>query len=211
MSALVGVSGQQKRIHFYDASGTITSGGTAQLIVPEALARSSWVFVNNSDTTMYLEIGMARATATISGGKVTSVAVTNAGFGFSIAPTVKFLGGGFTGGNAYNPTYLSAGLPDYLAPASPATAHCVMTGSAPNMSISSIVIDNGGSGYNSAPYVEIHNSLNDPYGCAVPSATSGIGILANGSYTNNGVVVTTDPIAVFCASSSKGFTFKYTI
>jgi hypothetical protein len=208
---LVGTAGQRIKNHLYDASGTITTGGTAQLIVPQAYERSSFIFVNNSTATMYLEFGSARATATITNGSVTSCAVTNAGFGFSIAPSITFYGGGNNGWNQDNPAFGSATLPDYPSPNNTAKAHCVMTGSAGNMSVSSIVIDNGGSGYAIAPYVFIGNSNNDAYGCAVPSASSGIGILANGSYVANGVSCTTDQIAVFCATTSSAFTFKYTV
>lgn len=208
---LVGTAGQRVRNHLFDASGTITSGGTAQLIVPTALERSSFVFVNNSSSNMNLEVGAARATAAITNGAVSSITVTNAGFGYSIAPIVYLMGGGNTGNNQNNPTFGSATLPDYPAPADVATAHCVMTGSAPNMTVASITIDSPGSGYAKAPYVLIVNSPNDAYGCAAPSATVGITIIPNGSWSNNGIACTTDQIAVYCASTSAAFSFKYTL
>ena len=208
---LVGAGGQRVGIRLFDASSTITTGGTPQLIVANAYQRSSFIFENISDTNMYLEFGAGRAAATISSGGVASVAVTNAGFGYSKAPSISFLGGGNTGNNQNNPTFKSATLPDYAAPANPAQAHCVMTGSAPNMTISSIVVDNPGSGYAVAPYVLLTNDPNDPAGCAAPSTTSGILIVPNGSYTNNGVTCTTDSIGVYCASSSKNYTFKWTV
>ncbi|TAK97661.1 MAG: hypothetical protein EPO08_20915 [Rhodospirillaceae bacterium] len=209
---LTGSSQQRKALPLYDASGTVTSGGTAQLIVPMALTRSSLMFVNNSDTAMYLEIGAARAAATLSSGTVSSVAVTNAGFGYSKPPLVTFKGGGNTGWNQSNPTFLSATLPDYPSPDHPAKAHCVMTGSAGAQTVASIVVDDPGSGYATQPYVELANDPNDPIGCAVPSASAGIYIAPNGgSYCCNGVACTTDAIAVYCATTGKAFTFKWTL
>lgn len=210
MSALPGITGQNLRIRLFDASGTITSGGTAQIVLPEAKMRSSLLIENISDTDMFIEIGAARATAAITTGAVSSISVTNAGLGYSIAPTVKFVGGAYPGSLT---TALTLSLPSDASWPSPqhvAKAHCVMTGSAPNMTISSIVIDDGGSGYQYPPYVELTNSLLDPWGAAVPSTTSGILLKSSGgSYTSNGTVCTTDQISIFCASSSKAFTVKY--
>lgn len=210
---LIGAGGQYNAGQpLYDASGTIASGGTCQIILPRARARSSLILENISDTNMYVEFGGARATATLTGNIVTSCSVTNSGQGYSIAPLVEFYGGGNTGNNQNNPTFGSATLPDYPAPANPATAHCIMTGSAPNMSISSIVIDNQGSGYAIAPYVYLRNRHNDAYGVATASATSGMLLLANGgSYTPNGTVCTTDQISIFCATSGKAFTCKFSL
>lgn len=208
---LVGSGDQHVHHPMFDASGTITSGGTPQLVLPRAFSRSSLLFVNNSAVNMYLEVGGARATATLTSGSVSSIAITNAGFNFTKAPRVTFLGGGNTGNNQNNPAFLSAGLPDFPAPVNPARGTCVMTGSAGNLSIASITIDNPGSGYAVAPYVWIHPDPNDNAGCAVPSATSGFLVVANGgSWTPNGTVCTTDPIAVFCATTSSGYTCKYT-
>lgn len=197
--------------HMYDASGTITTGGTPQLVLPVVNSRASLIFVNNSTANMLLEFGGARASCTISGGAVNSITVTNAGFNYSIDPSVTFYGGGFNSNDIVNPSFLGAipPTPDWYAAANPAKAHCVMTGNAPNMSISSIVIDSGGSGYNAPPYVFINNSMNDPNGAALPSATVGILLLPNGSYTPNGTTCTTDALSVFCATMSSAFTCKY--
>ena len=92
---------------------------------------------------MWLEFGPARAKATVTNGVVTSIAVANAGFGYSYAPRIKILGGSIKG-DGLN---LSNGYPGTDSPSNIATAHCVMTGSAPNMTIASIVVDNGGAGY----------------------------------------------------------------
>ena len=211
MANLVGYSGQYIHTPLYDVSGTITSGGTPQLLLPQSLMRSSLIIQNISDTAMYISIGAPPATASLTSGSVSSVSVGNAGFGYSMAPTVHFLGGANANRNS-QPTYTLAGLPDYPAPSSVASAHCVMTGSAPNMTISSIVIDNGGSGYAYPPFVYLRNRSLDPYGASIPSATNGILLAASGgSYTSNGSVCTTDQIAIFCASSSKAYTVKFSL
>ncbi len=211
MGALPQIRDQVVNIELYDASGTITSGGTAQLIMPVSNRRSSFLLQNISDTNMFIEFGPARAAATLSSGTVASVAVTNAGFNYTMAPKVVFFGGGNTGNNYNNPNFLSAGLPDYPAPSNIASAHCVMTGSAGNLSISSIVVDNPGSGYIKPPYVYLLNDPQDPFGCALPSATSGFELLANGgSLSYNGSVCPTSQFAVYCATTSKAFTAKFT-
>lgn len=208
---LNGSGGQRTRTHFYDASGTITSGGTAQLIVPEARERTSWVFVNNSDTVMTLEFGAARATASLSSGTVSSLSVTNAGFGYSIAPNIEFYGGAYGTPTQITPTSVLQGLPDFISPSNSAKARCVMSGSAPNMTVGSIVVDNPGSNYAYPPFVLLTNNHADPFGAAVPSATVGLLMVASGgSYTNNGTICVTDQISVFCSASSKSFTFKFT-
>ena len=71
----------------------------------------------------------ATATATISGGVVTSINVTNGGNAYSSPPTVTISGGGGLGATA------------------------TATGS--NGSVTSIAVNNGGSGYTSAPAVTI--------------------------------------------------------
>lgn len=197
---LVGASGQFVKHPTFNASGTITTGGTAQLILPERTRCSMFMVQNISTAAMFLEIGSARATATLTSGVVTSIAITNAGFGFTVPPVVEFLGGG---DSSANPNYLGAGLSGYQAPTNVAKAHAVLTGGA----VSSIVIENGGGNYVKAPYVFIRNSENDPFGVAIPSATSGILLGANGgSYYVNGTAQTTDSLALFCATTSSAYT-----
>lgn len=206
---LVGSAGQNSYQETWDASGTITSGSAAQLILPRTFMRSYFFFQNTSANIMLLEFGSARATATITNGVVTSVAVTNAGFGFSYAPLISFVGGGT---NTQNGRFLVPGIPPYSSPANVATARCIMTGSAPNMTVASIVVDNGGSGYKSAPYVRIQNDQNDPFGCCAPSATIGIQVPPNGgNISYNGTFCLTDSISVFCATSTSTFVCKYAL
>lgn len=211
--------GQQVRDHFYDASGTITTGGQPQLVLPEHRSRSFLYFQNLSAVDMYLEFGAARATATLTSGKITSFSVTNAGFGYTQPPIVRLIGGG----NSNNPAFLAVGAPGYPSPGDPSDvialnrytdlsaqrpgeAHAVLTGAA----VSSIVIDNPGSGYQLAPLVFLENTLRDPYGAAIPSATSGIWIPAgSGSLYMNGTTCPTDQMAVFCATTSSAFCCKF--
>lgn len=200
---LVGSSGQIVKHPMFDASGLITTGGTAQLILPELPQASMCVIQNISDTDMYLEIGSARATATITSGVVTSVTVTNAGFGFTNPPLIRFLGGG---DKSSNPSYLAAGQPGFESPRNPARAHAVLSGG----TVGSIIVDSGGANYVNAPSVFMHNAENDPFGCATPSATSGILLSAQGgTYYVNGTCQTTDAMAIFCATTGKHFTVKF--
>lgn len=201
MARIVGFTEQKILTPTYRADGTIAAGGTAQLVLPNAAPRSSILFQNTSAETLYLEIGCARATCTISGGKVVSVTVTNGGFGFTYAPVVNFLGGG----NQLNGLDLGLGYPEQYAPSRPATAHCVLTAGA----VSSIVIDDGGAGYDCAPYVQLLNNPNDNYGCAVPSATSGYKLAAGASLYMANNVVTTDALAVYGATTGSSYFCAY--
>ena len=207
---LVGAAGQIAQHNLYDASGTIASNTLPQLILPRARSRS-FLFVQNlsSANTMYIQIGFALATATLSTGTVASVAVVNGGFGYSAAPHIEFLGGGASNW----PSYLGATEPTTPPPNHPAKAHCVMTGSAPNMVISSIVVDDPGSGYLIAPYVMIRAAQTDPNGALDPSLSSGNGIPLlplGGDYYLNGTVCPTDPVSIFCNNGAgQRFTCKF--
>lgn len=209
MGALPGMINQMN-VQVFDKSGTITAGGTAQLVMPISYSRSSLIVQNISDTNMFVEFGGARATATLTSGKISSFSITNAGFNYTKAPKVILYGGGNTGNNLNNSAFLSASMPDYPAPANIASATCVMTGSAGNLSVASISIDNPGSGYAIAPYVYLLNDPLDPFGCAAPSATSGVELLPQGTVTFDGLVCSTDQVAIYCATTGKAFTAKFT-
>jgi hypothetical protein len=212
MGSLVGAAYQQKRFPLWCADGTITAGGTPQLVLPQVSFRSLLKLQNLSAQPLYFEFGSARATCAITGGVVTSVTVTNAGFNFTHPPVIQFLGGG-KGGNG---SYLGLNQPGGAAPDStlgagrPAKAHCVMTGAAPNLSVSSITIDDPGAGYVIAPYVFIVDSDLDPYGCAVPSATVGM-LLGAGSapYILDGTSCHTDAISVFGGTTGQNFLCRW--
>lgn len=214
MGALAQISGQMKQYPVFDKSGTITTGGTSQLIMPISYSRSSLIVQNISSVNMYVEFGGARATAAITTGSVSSCSITNAGFKYTLPPKVIFYGGGNTGNNLNNGAFLGAAMPDYPAPSNTASAHCVMTGSAGNLSVSSIVIDNPGSGYAHIPYVYLLNDPLDPHGSADPfygSVASGIELLPQGTVTYDGSVCTTDQVAVYCGTTSAAFTAKFTL
>lgn len=204
---LVGVGEQSVKHYTFRADGT--AGTTPTLILPESTPRSYLVIQNISDTAMYIEVGSARAHATITNGVVTSVTVDNAGFNFTAPPTIEFLGGG----NPGNSSFLGLGTPSQItAPSQAAQAHCVMSAASPGAGnkVASITVDYGGSGYVIAPYVWIRNSDNDPYGVADPSVGGGSGLyLASAQGIEFGPhVVTTESIAVYCTGSKK-FTCLY--
>ena len=217
---LVGSSQQQNRHYLYRADGSIAIGGTAQLILGQSQARSHLLLANTSAGPLWVEIGTGGATCTISGGAVNTVTVTNAGFGFSKPPLVRFYGGGYAPGNN---SYVGLAQPGAPAPNSVASAantieplgkdakaHCVMTGSVGSQSISSIVIDRGGSSYAIAPFVQIINSDLDPNGAAVPSSGVGILLPAGGSpLVYNGTVCPTDPVAIWGAVTGQTFAARW--
>lgn len=204
-------AGQNVQHYLYVADGTITTGGTAQLLLGRSIARSSLLIQNTSAGPLYIEMGSGRATATLTGGVVTSIAVTNAGMGFTRTPLIQLQGGGGNDGPNANSSYVGLGQPNAASPHNFATAHCVMTGSAPNQTISSIVVDNGGSKYLAAPMVFLRNDLLDPNGCAAPSATSGI-LLSSGAAPLfwNGTTCPTDSIAIFGATTGQSFVCRWT-
>ncbi len=195
---LQGAGGQQKQTFLYAADITMT--GSAQLVLARSLSRSSLILQNlSAANSMFIEIGGARATATLSSGTVSSVAVTNAGFNYTKAPVVRFLGGGYPGGSSksplYNSSYLGLGQPNAPSPSHFAVAHAVLTGGA----VSSIVVDDPGSEYAIAPYVQLISSDLDPYGCALPAISGPVGmeLFINTPPTSwNGTTCPTDAISV---------------
>jgi hypothetical protein len=190
----------------YDASGTVTTGGTAQIILPEQFNRTSFFIQNISSGNLFVEFGGARATCTLTSNKVASFTVSNGGFGYTIPPIVKFYGGGDL---TKNPTYLCPGLPGNVMPGYLPKAHAVLSTGA----VSSIVLDDPGAAYFvKAPMVFLQSSDQDPWGVASPSATDGLLLTPNGGNVYfNGTATTTDAIAIFGATTGQAFTVKYTI
>jgi hypothetical protein len=209
---LVGSAEQQVRHYIYDASGTITSGGTPQLLLPQHQSRSILLFTNNSAGNLYLDFGAARVTCTISTGAVATFSITNAGFGYTYPPRVHFNGGGqpvatLASGRpaGMNTAYVGAAGPGFPAPVHRARAHATLSVGAVN----AIVLDDPGAGYVVAPQVFLMNSDLDPIGVAIASATSGYPITPNGSLNINGTCCPTDAISIFGATTGQAFTCKY--
>ena len=202
----------------FRADGTITTGGTPQLILPRAYSRCMLMIMNISTTALYMDHGPPRAKATISNGTVTGATVLNAGFGYTLPPLVQFQGGfgPFVANSSWDgrgllgsasPTGL-ANQGDTVNPAynRPAQAHCTLSGQAVN----AIVIDDPGFGYVNPPEIVLYNQINDPFGCAVPSTTSGIILTASGGfYYLNHTAMWTDPVAIYGATTGQGFTVEY--
>lgn len=194
--------GEQQTRHFsFDASGSIASGVAPQLVLPESRSRCSLFFQNVSAAPMWYQFGGARATATITNGVVTSVTVTNAGFGYTMPPIIRFYGGAYLNGT---PPSLGAGLYGFPSPTNGATAAATLSAGA----VSAITVINGGSGYETAPYVHVTNREIDPFGAFDPSASGGSGfqLAAGQSIYQAYSSCTTDALSVFCATSGSNFT-----
>jgi hypothetical protein len=202
----------------FRADSTLTSSA-AQLVLPVAPTRS-YLFVQNiSGNIMYLDHGPIRISVTMSGGVVTACTVINGGFNYTLPPLIEFQGGflpyvansSFSGIGLHgtpSPTGLSQ-QGDSAAPTynRPAKARCILSGGA----VTSIVVDDGGFGYVNAPFALIRNNDFDPFGCALPSSTSGIVLAANGgSYSLNGTFCHTDQIALI-GTTNAAFCVEYGI
>jgi hypothetical protein len=201
---IVGSGGQQVQ-HFLFRSD-LTMSGAAQLVLARSQSRCLLLLHNAGINPMYIEIGAGAATATITNGAVSSIAVTNTGFNFTKPPAVRLVGGGQAG----NSSYLGLNQPNGPGPNSmagltghPAAAHCVMTGSAGAQTISSIVVDHGGAGYVIAPYVHIFNDDLDPYGAALPAAGAALLLSAGNSLRFDASACPTESISVLGTSADK--------
>ena len=199
-------TGNQSGLHpLYVADSTITTGGTSQLLLPRAASRSHLLVMNLSTANLFMEVGDARATAALTSGRVSSLTVTNGGFGYTRAPQVWFFGGW----NQNNTAFVASGQPNYPAPPHPAQAHAVLT----NGVVTSIVIDDPGALYTVAPMVFLSGDPIDPNGAADPyfsSVSSGIILLPQGgSYYMNGTCCPTTPISIWGGTSTQAFTCRW--
>jgi hypothetical protein len=199
---LVGVRGQQQIDDYFDASGTITAGGTAQLLLAQRKSCSSFFFQNLSTGNLYLQFGLRPATATLTSGVVSSIAVNDAGFGFNAPPSVFIWGGG----NANDPASYGGALPGWPSPMHPATAVATISGGA----INAINVTDGGSGYLVAPYVFVQALRSDPTGVGIPSATAGILVPASGGlFSIVDLTCPTTAVAVYGATTGQAYTCKW--
>jgi len=202
---LVGSRSQQQQDDMYDFSGSVTTGGTAQLLLPQAKSRSLFIFVNTSANVMSIQFGIRPSTSALTSGVVTSVTLVDAGQLFWLPPLVEFLGGGNVGA----PGFAGATAPDWPGPTNPANGHAVMSGSAGAQTISSISIDSGGSGYLVAPYVLVKAAPGDPTGVGALTATTvGLQIAAGATLQLNGTCCPTSAAVVFCGTPASTFTCK---
>jgi hypothetical protein len=220
---LAGSRGQEQRDHYYFADSTITVGGTSQLLLPERKSTSFLMIQNNSTGAIWIEFGGARATVSISGagptGTLNAFTVTNGGFNYSLPPKVVLLGGGSGGNNlspgATLPTWPSPGDPGFAAPrqgsntAYPGKAHAVLSAGV----VTSIVVDDPGSGYVVPPYVLLENNILDPNGVADPhfaAVNSGLQLgPSGGNYYVNGTHCPTDAIAIWGATGGQAFSCRW--
>lgn len=204
---LPGARGQQQIDDYYDYSGTITTGGVAQLALPQRKSCSFLLVANVSTGILQIQIGVQRAIATISGGAVTGVTVPDAGFGFTKPPAILFGGGG----NANDPVTSGGTMPDWPSPYNVAQAAPIMgTSSISGQTIASIALITGGAGYLSAPYVHILADRSDPTGVGIASATAGIPLQASGgSYYVNGTACPSTAISIWGATTGQAYTVKW--
>jgi hypothetical protein len=216
---LVGVGDQHEQHFLFDSSGTITTGGTPQLLLPQHSSRSIFMFSNGSAETMYIDFGCGYAHCAITSGVVTSVTVDNAGFNFTYAPRIHFYGGGqpvvtLQSGRpaGLNTSYVSAPGPGFTNPSNRATAIATLNASTISLNkIAAITIRNGGSGYVVAPFVHIFPSDLDPNGVVIPgSANPGsFAVTSGGSLSFLASACPTDACSIVGATTGDKFTCKY--
>ena len=179
-------------------------------------------YVNEGETNMSVTppaASGATATATISAGVVTSIAVTSGGTGYTSAPTISFTGGGGGTGATATAT-ISAGVVTSIAVTSGGTGYT----SAPTISftggggtgatatatvsvagvVNSIAVTSGGIGYTSAPTVSFTGGGGGTGATATAAvsdgAITGIAVTSGGTgYTSAPTVVIT-PAAVVAAN-----------
>ena len=125
----------------------------------------------------------ATATATLGGGALITLAVTNGGSGYTAAPTVSFSGGGGSG----------------------ATATATILGGV----VTGLIVDNGGSNYTSAPTVVL--SSGGGTGATATAAVSVRRPLTALTVTNGGSGYTVAPAVVLSGGGGTGATATATI
>jgi hypothetical protein len=215
--AFPGIRGQTQIDDWIDFSGTITAGGTAQTVLPQQLRRLAFYFQNLSIDNMYLGFGPPRPIATLSSGTISGITMPGAagggnGRGWSVTPQVVISGGIIDGDYQQAPGANAFG--GAQAVGVPAQAHAVMTGSAPNMSVSSIVVDNPGSGYLVAPLVTLVNNAPQLGGGSclpVSGATpSGIEVVSGSGYFSmmGSFLVPASQVSVVGAATGDAFICK---
>jgi pimeloyl-ACP methyl ester carboxylesterase len=204
-TAFPGIRGQTPLDDLLDFSGTVTAGGTAQLLLPQQPRRLSLsVSAVDATDTLYLGIGPAKGVATVTSGAVSAIAVANAGVGYTIAPQVRILGGVVQGD--YETAPGSTNLGGISLPGRVAVAHATLTTGA----VSAIVVDDPGAGYLVPPLIYLENPWPALGGGAyAPGVNNGIPIPINTTFTFNGsLLVPGSAVAIFGATTGDQFHVK---
>ena len=143
---------------------TIDAGGSGYTTAPTVVFTGGGGF------------GMA-ATATVSGGLLTDINITNSGFGYTSLPTISFTGGGGTG-----------------AAATLVSTKCALTG---------IQVTNPGSDYTTAPTVSISGDGSEVQPTISDRATGSVFLSTNSTLQDDANVTL---VAVAAATSNKTLT-----
>lgn len=192
---LQGMRGQPNLDSALDFSGSIATGGAAQLALNQQPGRCYLYLQNTSSAILTVGMGPATATATLSGETVSSVAVANKGIGYTVPPQVLFLGGQYPGDLQH-------------APSDSAKGFAVLSSD----TIKSVTVSHAGSGYSVAPYVLFVNPAPSLGGGAyLPSASAGIVLSTNAALIMETSFVTTDPIAVYGDTTGQTYVCKVVI
>jgi hypothetical protein len=176
-------------VHF---DGTVTTGGTAQLLLPQQPGRLFLAITNTAaGDGLFVGLGPARATATLASGQVSAIAVTNGGLGYTVPPQVVIMGGIVAGDYVTTPGSTKSGVPGQTYPGTLAQAHATLSSGA----INAIVVDNPGSGYLVAPLIYLENPWpllgGGAYSPTATGSTTGTGLLipAGQTFTFNGALM----------------------
>lgn len=193
MAKIQGFGDQAAQHYLYDFSKTVVAA-TPTLLLARSQARSHLILQNLSDTSpAWFEFDGPRGTPVITAGVLTSITITNAGFGFTYPPIVRVEGGGYEfGQKATNPKYLTLNQAGGSSPSKRATVHAILTGD----HVTSFDINNGGANYK-LPYIHMFNDDLDPYGCALPGVGIGLQLGPGEMRVWQGTAVPTGPVAVY--------------
>jgi hypothetical protein len=189
---------------------SIISGGTGYTTAPT-------VVIGGSGTG-------ATATATISGGVVTAVTVTNGGSGYYLNGTsapITFIGGAGTGATATSNYSSVTGQVWEIEVTAAGSGYSsdvavVLTGGSGtgatatarrNLSVASINVTNGGSGYTNPTVVISPNFVGGQDGTVTDNATATAAVLyavSSVTITNPGASYTSAPTVVFSSGTAAG-------
>ena len=188
--------------------GTITTGGTAQTLIPQQLGRTAFYFENTSSANLTVYVGPPAVSVTLTSGVITSFTVADNGLGWLFPPVVTLLGGVFTGNTLVQPGGMYTGPQSQMVKAggSPAiiTANALSGGA-----LNGFTIVSGGSGYIVKPDVKLINPWPQGGGGAgTPTATVGFLVVANGSLSFEHTFCPTSAMNIFGATTGQTYTCK---